>query len=608
MGSDGACAAILPAGECPTGKRAAIGSADCVDVGWTSCPAAFAPHPSGWGCRAVLPDAPCDGATLEVLGDTSCHPLGDCNAAFPPSGATYFVNAAFTAGQVDATHMTTIGAALAAAPDGATIAVESGTYAENLEPTKRATLVGRCAEKVILSGGTAPAPGLTVATPFTVQGMTISGYVNGVDVEQGGDLTLEASLVTGNHTTGVAVYDGAHVALHGSAVRHTQEPAGGGQTTAVLASADGKADLVGSVVSGNVDSGLGAIDKGSKISLDHSIVRDTLARQDRSGGLGTKAFDGATFDFKTSALVKNRGMAMLLSGKDVSATVEHVVFSDTELDDRTDGGLAWTISVLKTAKLTMNESSVVDNPVIGLSANSGGQATVTSSTFAGMQGTGSLGIGTALYAQRGASITATGTAVHNALGVAVASDGAGSNVTFTDSLVSATLPVVVGKGGTSGGGGTAISATRGGKATVHGGTVLDSREAAMAAYFDGSELVLEKTLVDGTTTNANTVFGHGVLASEGAKVTVTGSVIGRSAAVGVVFAKSTGLVTSSFIRDNAIGIHVQGGSTLQELDVPPDTEDNLEVAVTKDTRFTGNATKVGSGEIPLPTALTPPAN
>jgi hypothetical protein len=603
-----ACDAVLPDAACPAGKRAALGSTTCVDVGWSACPQGFAPHASGWGCRALIPDTACEGATRDVLGETGCRPVGDCGAPFPPPDATRFVNAQFADSQLDAAHFRTIASALSGAPAGAVVAIDAGRYAENLTLRTRVTLVGRCAEKAVIAGGRSAEPGIVDYVAVTVRGLTVSGYAKAVYVERGGDLRLESSILTDNLSASLSVFDGAHATLVGSVVRRTTELTPGAQTTAIFAGAGARVDLTDSVVSGNADGALGAADAGTVIAMERSIVRGTVARSDRVGGVGAKAFDGAAFDFKSSAVVGNRGMGILLQGKDTHADLEHVVLSDTLLDDRNAGGLAWGISVLRGASLTMVESALVDNPVVGLSVvDAGSHAEVTRSNVTSMRGAGFSGIGTAVYAQRGASLTLTSTAIFQALGVAVVADNANTSLSLDDSVVASTLALVPDKGGTSGGGGTAVGVLRGARATVTRSTLVDSREVAAACYDPGSTLVLDRALVDGISTNDNHVFGHGVVGNKGAHVTIAGSVIQRSAGIGVAFASSTGLVTGSFVRDNAIGIHVQDGSVLNEVEAAPEAAGDLEVVVTKDTRFTGNATKVGSGEIPLPSPIKLPA-
>src|SRR5205823_4540257 len=144
-----ACDAIVHEDPCPAGTMPAIGQTECIAVGTTSCAPGFAPDPSGWGCLDISPAAVCEGATREKLGGATCVPLGDCAAAFPPAAATRFVD---PNGPIDSTHFHSINAAIGAAAFGETIAVETGTYVEQLVLNGSITLAGRCAEKVALQG------------------------------------------------------------------------------------------------------------------------------------------------------------------------------------------------------------------------------------------------------------------------------------------------------------------------------------------------------------------------------------------------------------------------------------------------------------------------
>ena len=140
------CAPVITTQTCKPGTRATIASATCVPVGVVTCPAGFARDATGWGCDAVLPPTACaiGSGTRERLGTTTCVAVSDCNAAFPPAGASIFVDAALTDAQLDATHFRTIADAVAAAPAGATIAIESGTYVEKVVLAHRkVSLVGR---------------------------------------------------------------------------------------------------------------------------------------------------------------------------------------------------------------------------------------------------------------------------------------------------------------------------------------------------------------------------------------------------------------------------------------------------------------------------------
>lgn len=140
-----------------------LGSADCQALGPGPYPGWSSPDPGGWGCRETLPSADCAGSESEVLGSSLCLPVGSCDRPFPPPEATHFVDDGYP--QPDSTHFTSIGAALAAAPAGAVIAIESGTYPESLLVQRQVRLVGRCPEQVKVVGSGGPAAGSPTPRP-----------------------------------------------------------------------------------------------------------------------------------------------------------------------------------------------------------------------------------------------------------------------------------------------------------------------------------------------------------------------------------------------------------------------------------------------------------
>src|SRR5690606_39156624 len=80
---------------------------DCKRVGASACAPGFSPDAEGLGCAPPAAKA-CEGAEREALSG-GCVPLAGCGDAFPPAGATHFVNAAYLDGELDATHFRAIG-------------------------------------------------------------------------------------------------------------------------------------------------------------------------------------------------------------------------------------------------------------------------------------------------------------------------------------------------------------------------------------------------------------------------------------------------------------------------------------------------------------------
>ena len=71
----------------------------------------------------------------------------------------------------------------------------------------------------------------------------------------------------------------------------------------------------------------------------------------------------------------------------------------------------------------------------------------------------------------------------------------------------------------------------------------------------------------------------------------------------LVFAGGKGWVSASLVERNAVGIHAQDGSALSEADAPPEEIPEGAVVITTSTRFVENASRVGTGIVPLPDAL-----
>ncbi|MEO8797632.1 MAG: hypothetical protein ABI551_07090, partial [Polyangiaceae bacterium] len=108
---------------------------------------------------------------------------------------------------------------------------------------------------------------------------------------------------------------------------------------------------------------------------------------------------------------------------------------------------------------------------------------------------------------------------------------------------------------------------------------------------------------DGTKAAQLGGFGHGVLAFESGSLTLDHVTIRKSAAVGVLVGGASATISSCRVIDNAVGINVQDGTTLQEPESVPQSPTELVVDVSKDTVFSGNDTRVGSEQLPIPTDL-----
>ncbi|MDB4944786.1 MAG: hypothetical protein JWP97_4320 [Labilithrix sp.] len=743
------CREVLPGAACGPGTMPVLGLAACVPVGVEACTAGFERRADGWGCRAVVPPAACTGATRTALGSVTCVPVGDCAAPFPPAAA-YFVD---PAGAVDGAHFRTIGAALSAAPAGATIAVAAGTYAESIVPTKNVHVVGRCPAQVTLAPG-AGGPGVSVSRAIDVEvsGVTITGAQGGVLASAGArvtlrddviDANLESGIVTGNNGTtvglvrtvvrktqvtpnagsgfGITVGGGASVAVldgdisensdfnvllvaagakatvehsvvaraligpqqfgdglvartgsiadvktsaflqdhdaavtsfgagtkvtmtdstledtangtegfgrgaqviggdlvlervtvsgnsdvgvisdHGtvtvksSVIVGTKPSEDGGGGNGVLATRRGTVVVQKSALVGNQQAGAASVGAGAALTLEDSIVRDSLTDALGSGGFGLSVEGGSVAVARRSTFIANTISAVGAIDEGTKVTLASCVVTGTLPDARKRGGRALDLEDGAAAELTA--SAFVGNRDIALFAK-GATLSVDQSVVRGtlvQESDGAHGRG--IEAASGANVTVRRTSIVGNRAVGVFSSN-GSSFTLEDSWIADTLADTTAAG--AGRAATVQDATL----TMTGVVAQRSRQAGVVAFGKTAALVMTSCRLEDVAEGAPGSFGHGIVATASASVSLSDVTVRRCASVGLVFDGSAGVVRASHIDDNAVGIFAQNGSELQQVDVAPDAATPGVVAVTADTSFTGNVTRVGSGVVSVPDPL-----
>jgi hypothetical protein len=601
------CEPILPAEECAPGTRAEIGSETCVPVGPQTCPSGFEKHPSGWGCRPIMPDAACEGATRDALGSKTCVPIGDCGAAFPPAGASVFVDASFTAGELDASHVKTIAEGIAAAGAGATIAVAPGTYPENLEIQKSVTIVGKCAAEVVLDSPTTAA-GIDIASgKTTVRGITVRGGDRGISVvSAASSLAVEDVLLEANVRAGIDAFEEAKVAAKRVVIRKTIPSSDASITNGIFADVVSVLTFEDGVISGAADAGIGMTGE-SKITFTRSIVRDTVPRPDGVGGSGARGFEKGRIELVESAIVASRGTGVLIGKTKASLKMDRSSIVDTKLDERAGDGIAFPVSASDGAIIEVNESTLADNPSIGFFITKAGtKATIKKTAVIHTYAAGETGGGVALGAKDGSTVDIDDSVFVDAAFAALQSDGAGTKLTVSRSLVADLKPSIKTFKAPEIHGGAALTVIRGASATMTSCTIDRALEEAVAAGNAKSVLLLDRTVVKRTQANDQGLFGHGVLAVEGGTVAIQRSAFDDNVGVGIVVSNASASVQRSSVRRNTVGVHVQKGSSLLETAEVPDPIEPGTVVVTPDSRFIENGSKVGTGELPLPGSLLQP--
>jgi hypothetical protein len=612
------CAPVTSATACPAGTMPLIGSPDCAPVGWTACPMGFTADPSGWGCAAILPAASCSGAARESIGSATCVPVGDCNAAFPPAGATLFVDDSFTAGQLDATHFARISDALTAAPAQATIAVDTGTYLETLAPSKAVKLVGRCAAQVTLKA-TVNQPALQVlsARGVEVSGFTIRDSLLGVRMETGGQLTLRASVLEANLRSGIQVLDGTtELTLEQVVIRGTlPDPATGTFGQGFAGSYGAQISMTDVAFVANRENGIFLDKPGTKATLTRVVIAGTLPRTSTGKlGWGIGMQGGAQLVLSQSVITGNQATGLAVVQAGTKATVTDSIVSDTKGGlDNVAAPIGFNVAVLLGATLDWTGGAMLRAAQTHVQI----QASTAAIRGATLRTTlGGIAVPGGIVASQGTSLIIDHTAVIDSIGGALDALGANTQVTLDHVLLDGVLPnplvpesgtglraqdqgsvggsavvvrrasaggVIATNGGKltlldsivaktkdtplpdAGEGGEGVIAQTNGSATVIRCLVEDNATAGLYTTGAGSRLSASQTVVRRTALNAAGEFGQGAVAEHGAALTLTdvALVANHSAGIQSAYVDTLMTVSRSTIRGtlpNATGTRGRGAN------------------------------------------------
>jgi len=306
----------------------------CERVGVTGCESGFSDDQAG-GCAPILPEAACDGLLTALPGNPDCRTVNNCYANFPllPTGWTgevRYVRADAPAGGDGSSDQPfgTIQEALESASGPVAILVGPGDYRGNLSFSRRVYLQGVCPEKTTLQADSADDPVVAVGPSgsgshigdlhlvggrggVAVNGAEVALQALAIQNTEGAGITFEDSagptqgtlqvLVDGALGTGIAAY-GAKLDIVNSVIRGTRTTLDGDLgrgisahpsafSDAALAQQDFERSLAeltpsiltidNSVIEDNSDAGVFVV--GSKVSITHSVIRDTHGQRDGHG-------------------------------------------------------------------------------------------------------------------------------------------------------------------------------------------------------------------------------------------------------------------------------------------------------------------------------------
>jgi hypothetical protein len=324
-------------------------------------------------CTPSLPSGPCAPGTMAIVGETVCRPVMPCPSepwgGIDGGASPQWVDAAYRGADSDGTEArpwTTIGDAVAAAADGATIGIAAGSYMENVAIAGRALhLHGSCPERVVVAGvassnGT-PAVLITgaAATGASLIGLSVTSPTVSVGVSGATDVLLDRVWLHDAGALGLDVEDplgptsvtlvdsliesvvgrgalalGSGLVIERSVIRSVDDdglgPAGVHATTSNYTSMPASLSVSRSVFGTNA--GIGIFVVGSAASVDGSVVHDTRSS---SVGAGFGIALQADLDLAVSADVSLVDSALLgntLAGVNIIGSVvrlERVTIADT---------------------------------------------------------------------------------------------------------------------------------------------------------------------------------------------------------------------------------------------------------------------------------------
>jgi len=510
-------------------------------------------HTGPAGDTASATSPACDSGYLEDDGD--CVPAA-CGTGtwgeLQTDESTVYVDIMVAEGGdgSQAAPFTSIQAGLdaAGAAGGGLVAVAAGSYVETLELASEhddVRLAGRCRELVVIdaSAGDEGTPGIFVdvkTSQVEVSGLTVSdAQLNGVLVGSG-RLTIRDAMVVGSRHIGIAAYQ-----------------AGKEETTLAVESCE---------LSGNTSAGVLALGSGTRISLRETSIHDSLCNGNGEAGFGIDVYDGASLEVESCQLEGNRAAGVLAIDTGTTVTLNQTIIRGTLPDDL--GQLGFGVHVWGGASLTLQACEVRESTGLGVHAEGSGSEvelyeTVVADTLPNEKGENGFGIDVRL----GASLLAETCQV-------TGNRSAGVNAADSDTLVSLRETFVRDNlANDRGQGGYAINAHGGSRVAGESCELSGNTGAGVVAMDSGTSVELSETVIRGTLPDEHGVAGQGIDVYDGANLSLLSCEVAENASVGVLVygLDSTATLWETSILDTlpdgsgnvGYGIAVLSGASLQ---------------------------------------------
>ena len=537
-----------PPVTCKPGTMSTVAGTSCAAVGPTKIPTGFAVSSDGWGFHSVRPNAPCTGATLGALGQTSCSPIDDCSAAFPPPGAVV----------VRGGDSAALWSAINSARPGSVVAVDSGTYTVTAKPAfatpAKVRIVGRCASQVIIQGAPDDTAFGFTKGELSLESLTFRGFDRTLEVAATGATADVYHVVFESDGLAAWADSGGKVTLRESVIDSTDTPGVQSNTTGVLATNGSSVTISDSEIRG-ADGAIASL-KGSHVDVAGSILTGPGDTQN----IFVLASWGSTVTIDSSAIavatgqVLSPGLTRATNGgqsdlSNITVTRSEVLHTGPYFNLGLGGAVGGST-------LDVEESTIRAGMSYGLSAYEAGSKTTLQNVALVLRDMGPTNEVDGVDVLMGGTAEITGSAILGARGLAVSVLDQGTRLTMTGSLVAGAIAAPA--AATTPGGPTTecagVTVAHYATATIEGSVISDNEQSGLvvgvSAQVDAQDVVVENTHAQDATGLGH---GEGVTLYTGATLFLHASAVRGNGQVGLVAMRSNGVVDTTLFSHNAAG-------------------------------------------------------
>lgn len=484
-----------------------------------------------------------------------------------------------------------------------TRAITAGTYGWALDVESGAAVTG---SDVAVRGASFAALAATDGgTSVTLKGVTLEEISRGsvgsgsprlgvaLAATEGARVTLESATLADSAGAGVLVAGGATVTLRDATVEGAGPlgDAGGGAYAA-----GGSLELEATVIRGAAPHGIFASDA-SSVTVDTVAVADTASTGDTSSGIGVLV-SASTLEGRRLTIERTRTAQLALIDGAKASLSELAVRDAAEGDS--DNFAATGIGLLldQGSSATIRRAFVGGSRMMGISLRRASKLVAEDLVLDTVVPAAREG-GYGMLAIEASEAKLTRFALMGTRGAAIVAGEAGTKVILDRGVIG---DVTNDERARSARG---FSVQRGASLDAAAVRVVDTQSSALYAVDAGTRVAFRASIIDGVSPAPNGLYGDGLELVDGVVLTLASTRVSRARGAALVFAAASGVIDRSVIADNAVGLHVQDGSYLDETDAAPSVPERGAVVLTA-TELSGNETKIGQGVLPLPDPLPLP--